>query len=120
MIIGSTIIEAIDWTQDRFVTTRPIAERTLFSMLSSNIIEETEDGYVLLENDEEPEKHYNKTKSTMNKSRTRIKFHAKRKSIHEEKMQKRKMKHLDNCDAATDMENAENSYIAFSNMDETK
>lgn len=117
MIIGSTIMEAIDWTQDRFVTTRPIAERTLFSMLSSNVIEETENGYVLLETDEETEKHYNRTKSNMTKSR--LKFHAKRKTIHQENM-KRKMKHLDNCDAATDMENAENAYIAFSNMDEIK
>lgn len=77
--IGSTISEAIDWTQDRLTTTRPLAERTLFSLLEAEFVEETEDGFVLLKEDEEPEKHLHKVKNNFTKNWQRYRFHAKRK-----------------------------------------
>jgi len=59
--IGDSINEAIDWTQDRLVTTRPLAERTLFAMLSDKKAHETEQGYMILEDsdDELQKRHRN-------------------------------------------------------------
>jgi hypothetical protein len=106
-LIGSSIQDAIDWTQDRLVTTRPLAERTLFSLINSHIVQETEEGFVILSEAEEPEEHHNRAKANFHKAfkKTRIKFHAKRKQIHQENMkniQKRKMKHLDNVNTGDD------------------
>jgi prophage tail gpP-like protein len=47
--IGTSISEAIDWMQDRLVTTRPLAERTLFALLAKRRITETAVGFVLIE-----------------------------------------------------------------------
>jgi hypothetical protein len=56
MRIGVSINEAIDWTQDRLMTTRPMAERTLFSLLAEHRITETEAGFMLVEDEDENEK----------------------------------------------------------------
>lgn len=103
-IIGDTIQEAIDWTQDVLRTTRPLAERTLFSLLMANSVKETEDGFVLTEDEEETTKHFQKVKNNLSKNwkRPKIKFHSKRKSIHQQNMKKRKFK-MDSDDSANDM-----------------
>ena len=110
-IIGYDIVEAIDWTQDLFNTTRPLAERTLFSLLQARAVVETEEGYTLLEDEEEAQRHYSKVNNNMTKNwrRPRVKFHTKRKAIHTQNMKVKKLRHLDGSDAATDMENADES-----------
>jgi hypothetical protein len=110
-IIGISINEAIDWTQDLFLTTRPIAEKTLFSLLKDRSVKETEEGYVLVEEEgEEPEKHFANIKNNMSKNwsrRTRVKFHTKRKGIHIQNMEKKELRkkgmHLDESDEAEGM-----------------
>jgi hypothetical protein len=60
MRIGDSIIEAIDWTQDQLKTTRPLAERTLFSLLAEKRVTETDAGFMLaedIEDDEVKRKH---------------------------------------------------------------
>jgi hypothetical protein len=52
-LIGESIQEAIDWTQDTLATTRPLAEGTLFTLLKEHAVRETADGFVLMEKDEE-------------------------------------------------------------------
>jgi len=61
--IGGSIQEAIDWTQDHLGTTRPLAERTLFTLLTEKRAQETEAGFMLGEvGDEEIEKVHNRIK----------------------------------------------------------
>lgn len=111
-IIGSDIVEAIDWTQDIFETTRPLAEKTLFALLKSKAVVETEEGYLLREDEEEARKHFSNVNNNMTKNwnkKSRIKFHTKRKVIHQENMKIKKQRRLDGSDAATDMENADDS-----------
>ena len=79
-LIGVSINEAIDWAQDRLTTTRPLAERTLFSLLADKLAAETEDGFILLEDaDDEPEKHHDKAKHQFSRVLKRYKFHGIRK-----------------------------------------
>lgn len=106
-IIGDSIQEAIDWTQDFLCTTRPLAERTLFSLLADAKIVETEVGFVLNETDEEEvKKRHTTAKHHFSKNRTRFKFHAKRKNAKQRFVSK--MKHLDSSDAADEMWDADN------------
>ena len=105
-IIGTDIIEAIDWTQDKFRTTRPIAEKTLFSLLNDRTVKETEEGFVLTEDETEAEKHFTNQKNNMAKNwsrRSKIKFHRKRKSIHMQNLKKKMSMKMDNTDSADDM-----------------
>ena len=37
MRIGISINEAIDWAQDKLITTRPLAERTLFALIAASL-----------------------------------------------------------------------------------
>lgn len=69
-MIGESISEAIDWTQDRLLSTRPIAESVLFSLLADRKVVEREAGFVLLEDDDE-ELHRRRNK-------VRFRFHSKR------------------------------------------
>jgi len=55
------IHEAIDWIQDRLLTTRPLAERTLFSLIAKRRVIETDDGYILSEA-ADPEDELEKTR----------------------------------------------------------
>ena len=100
MRIGDSIIEAIDWTQDRLKTTRPLAERTLFSLLAEKRVTETDAGFVLaedIEDDEVQRKH----KGLANR------FHRARKrglSVkHFTKKVRKNMRKMDDSDAADDM-----------------
>lgn len=105
MHIGDSIQEAIDWTQDRLATTRPLAERTLFLLLSAKQVTETEAGFMLSEdiNDEELfKKHVNVLQGQM---KPKFRFHKARK--HGFKHLRHYLKHLDNSDAAEDMLNTE-------------
>jgi hypothetical protein len=54
-VIGQSIGEAIDWTQDKLRTTRPIAETILFALLDKKLARETDLGFVLFENDDDDE-----------------------------------------------------------------
>jgi hypothetical protein len=103
MIIGDSIQDAIDWTQDHLRTTRPLAEGTLFSLLQAAVVRETEHGYVLNEaEEEEAEKHFNKLKNNTQKNRSRFRSnskHSKRTRIHTIK----RRYNLDSSDAADDM-----------------
>jgi hypothetical protein len=107
-IIGNTIQEAIDWTQDLCETTRPMAEYTLFSLLSSKLITETEEGYTLLEDEEEALKHFTNTKNHFSKNwnKTR-KFHHTRKAIHEQNLKKKGRLHLDSVDTEDPTDSSE-------------
>lgn len=102
--IGSSINEAIDWTQDRLSTTRPLAERTLFSLLESEIVEETDEGFVLVEAEEEAEKHHTKVKNNFTKNWQRYRFHAKRKNskkmtFHDKRQQQQRNLDQDDSDS---------------------
>ena len=100
MRIGESIIEAIDWTQDKLRTTRPLAERTLFSLLAEKRVTETETGYMLAEDIEDDEVH-RKHKGLANR------FHrARKRGLHVKhfiKKVRKNMRKLDNSDAADDM-----------------
>ncbi len=100
MIIGISINEAIDWTQDRLKTTRPLAERTLFSLLSDKTIVETDDGYMLSEEAaEEVENRHNSTKRNSSK----IKVGKIAKQRYSSRMKHMKHIHMENCSAAEGM-----------------
>jgi hypothetical protein len=51
--IGSSIIDAIDWTQDTLRSTRPDAEHVLFALMDDRKVHETEDGFLLEADDDE-------------------------------------------------------------------
>jgi hypothetical protein len=57
-VLGGSIVEAIDWVQDKLATTRPLAERTLFSLITGNKVQETEQGFMLFEADDEVRNHH--------------------------------------------------------------
>lgn len=101
MFIGDSIQEAIDWTQDRLLTTRPLAEQTLFSLIADHAVTETEYGYMLIEAEEEVEKRHHTMRHRTTRNRSRFKFHTKRKNAKQRRQSQ--MKHLDSCDAADDM-----------------
>ncbi len=103
--IGESIQEAIDWTQDHLTTTRPLAEQTLFSLILEHKVRETEEGFVLMEAEDEIEKHLNKIKSTMTQNRKHFRFHSKRKN----KITQQRKK-LDNSSAAEDMIAADEAF----------
>jgi len=54
--IGDDRREAIDWLQDWLVTTRPIAERTMISLLKDGIAVTTDGGIMLTEDDDDVKK----------------------------------------------------------------
>jgi hypothetical protein len=102
MIIGDSIQNAIDWTQDELRTTRPLAESTLFTMLETALVTETEQGYMLHEEDEEERTR------TMRKIHTKAtapqnKNHMARRHFKKHSTRMQHMKHLDNSTAAEDM-----------------
>jgi hypothetical protein len=96
MRIGESIIEAIDWTQDQLKTTRPLAERTLFSLLAEKRVTETDVGFILaedIEDDEVKRKH----KGLANR------FHKARKRGLDLKTWRKRLKlNLQKFDAASD------------------
>lgn len=51
LFLGASINEAIDWTQDELATTRPLAERVLFSMIADKKVFLNQHGYMLMEED---------------------------------------------------------------------
>ena len=75
--IGVGIHEAIDWMQDRLLTTRPLAERTLFSLIAKREVIETDDGYILSEA-ANPEDELEKTRK---RSRGRRRRHVMRQQL---------------------------------------
>ncbi len=83
MRIGISIQEAIDWTQDQLVTTRPLAERTLFVMLAKHRVTETETGYMLAEDadEDEPRKVHQKLKTVHKPMNHRPRSHVMQKKV---------------------------------------
>lgn len=78
-VIGGSITEAIDWTQDHLVTTRPLAEQTLFSLLHDAKVTETEQGFILQEDDEEEVRNrYATVKHQISRNFRRYRFRGKR------------------------------------------
>ena len=73
------IHEAIDWMQDRLLTTRPLAERTLFSLIAKRRVIETDDGYILSEA-ADPEDELEKTRQKK-RSRGRRRRHVMRQQL---------------------------------------
>lgn len=111
-LIGNSIQEAIDWTQDFLRTTRPLAERTLFSMLSDKKVKETEQGFVLVEaeegEDEAKKRHHAIRHASHGKPPRRLRFHNSRKLGHKHlkhyhKQQFKRLDHLDHSDEADEM-----------------
>lgn len=98
--LGESIIDAIDWTQDFLKTTRPLAESTLFALLAESKVNETEEGYVLVEAEEEVEKKHNVVKHRQGK---KFRFHTKRKTSKQRFTSKMKHLNLDNSTAAEGM-----------------
>lgn len=124
MLIGESIQDAIDWTQDRLATTRPLAEGTLFSLMADKMVRETELGYVLLEAAvEEIESRHVKMRS----ARGRMRFHHRRinskKTVGQKKKYTQKLKqmkriqkpdHLDYPDSASAMDSLPEATDALS------
>ena len=79
--IGESISDAIDWTQDTLRTTRPHAERVLFEMFTDKKVTETEQGYMLLEDDVEEVRRRGSRRSP-GRASARFRFHAKRADKH--------------------------------------
>lgn len=108
-LIGNSIQEAIDWTQDFLRTTRPLAERTLFSMLSDKKVKETEQGFVLVEEeegeDEAKKRHHAIRHASHGKPPRRLRFHKSRKLGHKhlKHYHKQQFKRLDHSDDADEM-----------------
>lgn len=65
--IGDDRREAIDWLQDWLATTRPIAERTMISLLRDGIAITTDGGIMLTEDEDDVKR----------KSRSRARSHGK-------------------------------------------
>jgi hypothetical protein len=88
-IIGNSISEAINWTQDQLLTTRPLAERTLFFMLADHRVAQTKFGFILVEakdNDNEE----------MKKTHQRLKMqHRPRSGLMEKKVNVKNMHQLE-------------------------
>jgi len=99
--IGESIADAIDWTQDFLKTTRPIAEQTLFSLMAGSAVKEEDDGFVLVEAEEEVERHFRHQKGKQFKNRVR--FHQKRKTTKQRYNSKMKHMKFDNNGAADAM-----------------
>lgn len=93
MLIGDSINDAIDWTQDRLGTTRPLAEQTLFSLLAERAVYESDDGFMLVEaKADEVEKHHHRARSKGSKNRQR--FRSKR--VHKKHQMTKRLFRLDN------------------------
>lgn len=65
MIIGVSIVEAIDWSQDLLESTRPVAERALFSLLKDKLVVETEHGYEYPDDEDREKVIHNITKAKL-------------------------------------------------------
>lgn len=113
-LIGSSIQDAIDWTQDHLRTTRPLAERTLFSMLADKKVKETGDGFMLVEaeGEEEAKKRHSSFKAHgqhgrgPGRPRLGFRFHKARKASHKhvrDYYKMRQLKRLDHSDEAEGM-----------------
>lgn len=78
MHIGDSINEAIDWTQDRLATTRPLAEQTLFSLLAEHAVYESSNGFVLREaKSDEVEKHHHRARGNGRKNYRKFRMQRK-------------------------------------------
>lgn len=92
--IGMTRREAIDWTQDTLRTTRPVAEATLSALLEDNAALETEQGVLLLEDDDEVQRRARNAVHHVART-TKFRFHRRRGLLHErhKAMQRKKALH---------------------------
>src|ERR1051325_817654 len=102
-ILGESITEAIDWVQDNLTTTRPLAERTLYSLLGAKQVAETQKGYVLWENEDEEEKHLKHHHNRVH-HRSRPRATGKLTPAQKKARQRWKVKHLDYPETASDMD----------------
>lgn len=90
-ILGGSIVEAIDWVQDKLATTRPLAESTVFSLIAKKKIKETEQGFTLLEAEDEV---YNQHNNQVSRG---ARPHGKRARVSRKRTRQRrssKMKHM--------------------------
>lgn len=77
-LIGVDIREAVNWTQDKLKTTRPLAEAVVSSMIADRVAIIGDSGIILFEDDEEIDIRFS-NKSFDLKTQKRIRFHAIRK-----------------------------------------
>ncbi len=115
MIIGSSIVEAINWSQDRLRCSRPDAERALFALLEQAVIVEAEDGFGYADEDEAEVKskhgkyttkpgHGPMRMALWSKMLTNATVHrALQAERHERRRRQHLSKKLDSSDAAEDM-----------------
>jgi hypothetical protein len=75
VIIGGSIVEAIDWSQDQLRCTRPEAERALFSLMEQNLIVEAEDGFGYPD-DEDQDKLLKKLHNAKGSAGVQLRIHA--------------------------------------------
>lgn len=104
-LLGESIREAIDWTQDKLRSTRPIAERVLFSLLNERKAQETEAGFMLLEVDEEDMMKRSRQRHTNH--RPRFRFHNKRQGLTERHAMMKQHQGTNYSEEAGDMEAAD-------------
>lgn len=119
LIIGVSIIEAIDWSQDLLASTRPEAERALFSLMRDKLVIETQDGFEYPD-DEDRDKVIHNITHAKRKGLTAFRSglrnagrqYNKRAQIHAHKLAAKKVhdakQHQDQSDEADDMLDADN------------
>jgi hypothetical protein len=121
MIIGVSIIDAIDWSQDLLEGTRPEAERALFSLMKDKLVVETERGFEYPDDEDREKVLHNITKAKRT-GLTSFKVglrhagrqYSKRANIHAQKLAQkrrydteRRVKGDDQSDEADDMIDAD-------------
>lgn len=101
-VIGESISDAIDWTQDKLRSTRPLAESVLFSLLTDKKVRETEQGFVLLEDEDEDD--LIKRKNAHMTHRPRFNFATRRKGfVERQRIMQQRLKSMGFSDEAEEM-----------------
>lgn len=76
-LIGRNRREAIDWAQDKLLTTRPIAEEVVSTMLEDRAAIIGDSGFILFESDNEVEGRMAKARASFDmKAMKKFRFHA--------------------------------------------
>lgn len=80
-LIGESISDAIDWTQDTLGTTRPLAEQVLFALLLEKKVLETARGYMADDDDKDSASKIH-SRIRQRSQRPRFRFHETRNPSH--------------------------------------
>jgi hypothetical protein len=101
-VIAQSISEAIDWTQDRMRSTRPIAETVLFSMIKDRKITERNEGFIFEASEDDDDD--DKDMDTRKRSRTRFNYTTRRKGfVQRREIMRQRLKAMGYSDEAEEM-----------------